>query len=60
MGDAPPWDQHSAKFWRRVLLPVIERYRRLDVPKVFRGDAASSFANMVRLLLLGAYPSGDK
>jgi hypothetical protein len=33
----------SAKFWRRVLLPVIERYRHLDIPKFFRGDAA--FAN---------------
>ena len=36
----------SAKFWRRVLLPVIERYRHLDIPKFFRGDAA--FANPVR------------
>ena len=25
---------------RRVLLPVIERYRRLEIPKFFRGDAA--------------------
>jgi hypothetical protein len=33
----------SAKFWRRVLLPVIERYRHLSIPKFFRGDAA--FAN---------------
>ena len=30
----------SAKFWRRVLLPVIERYRHCDIPKFFRGDAA--------------------
>ena len=30
----------SAKFWRRVLLPVIERYRGYDIPKFFRGDAA--------------------
>ena len=30
----------SAKFWRRVLLVVIERYRHLDIPKFFRGDAA--------------------
>lgn len=30
----------SAKFWRRVLLPVIERYRHLSIPKFFRGDAA--------------------
>jgi hypothetical protein len=33
-------NHHSAKFWRRVLLPVIERYRHLAVPKFFRGDAA--------------------
>ena len=26
----------SAKFWRRVLLPVIERYRHLSIPKFFR------------------------
>jgi len=25
----------SAKFWRRVLLPVIERYRDRDIPKYF-------------------------
>lgn len=30
----------SAKYWRRVLLPVIERYRHLNIPKFFRGDAA--------------------
>ncbi len=33
----------SAKYWRKVLLPVIEGYRHLDIPKFFRGDAA--FAN---------------
>jgi hypothetical protein len=31
-------------FWRRVLLPVIERYRDRDVPKYFRGDAAPKAA----------------
>ena len=40
----------SAKFWRRVLLPVIERYRPLDIPKFFRGDAA--FANPALYWLL--------
>ncbi len=30
----------SAKFWRRVLLPVIERCRHCDTPKFFRGNAA--------------------
>ena len=33
----------NAKYWRKVLLPVIERYRRYDIPKFFRGNAA--FAN---------------
>jgi len=33
----------SAKFWRRVLLPVIEWYRHLNIPRFFHGDAA--FAN---------------
>ena len=43
-------NQASAKFWRRVLLPVIERYRHLSIPKFFRGDAA--FANPVLYRLL--------
>ena len=33
-------NHNSAKFWRRVLLPAIERYRDRDIPKYFRGDAA--------------------
>src|SRR5512135_877586 len=33
-------NRHSAKFWRRVLLPVIARYRGMKIPKFFRGDAA--------------------
>jgi len=40
----------SAKFWRRVLLPVIERYRPLDIPKFFRGDAAFANPALYRLL----------
>lgn len=40
----------SAKFWRRVLLPVIERYRHLDIPKFFRGDAAFARPALYRLL----------
>ncbi len=31
----------SAKFWRRVLLPVVARYRHLDIPKLFRAMRAS-------------------
>src|SRR5262245_57776473 len=30
----------SAKFWRRVMLPVIERYRDRHIPRYFRGDSA--------------------
>jgi hypothetical protein len=40
----------SAKFWRRVLLPVIERYRHCDIPKFFRGDAAFALPKLMRLL----------
>jgi Transposase DDE domain group 1 len=40
----------SAKFWRRVLLPVIERYRHLGIPKFFRGDAAFALPKLLRLL----------
>jgi Transposase DDE domain group 1 len=40
----------SAKFWRRVLLPVIQRYRHLDIPKLFRGDAAFANPALYRVL----------
>jgi hypothetical protein len=40
----------SAKYWRRVLLPVIERYRGLDIPKFFRGDAAFAGPKLLRVL----------
>jgi hypothetical protein len=40
----------SAKYWRRVLLPVIERYRDRDIPKFFRGDAAFAGPKLLRLL----------
>jgi Transposase DDE domain group 1 len=39
-----------AKFWRRVLLPVIERYRHCEIPKFFRGDAAFANPALYRLL----------
>jgi hypothetical protein len=45
----------SAKFWRRVLLPVIERYRHCDIPKFFRGDAAFANPALYRLLEEEAY-----
>jgi hypothetical protein len=40
----------SAKYWRRVLLPVIARYRGRDIPKFFRGDAAFAGPKLLRLL----------
>jgi hypothetical protein len=40
----------SAKFWRRVLLPVIEQYRDRGIPKYFRGDAAFAIPALYRLL----------
>ena len=40
----------SAKFWRRVLLPVIKRYRDRDIPKYFRGDSAFALPKLLRLL----------
>jgi len=46
----------SAKYWRRVLLPVIERYRGCDIPKFFRGDAAFAIPAMYRLLEKEGYP----
>jgi hypothetical protein len=45
----------SAKFWRRVLLPVIERYRHLSIPKFFRGDAAFANPALYRLLEEAGY-----
>ncbi len=34
---------HSAKDWKTVLEPIVARYRYLEIPRFFRGDAA--FAN---------------
>src|SRR5262249_38475120 len=48
-------NQHSAKFWRRVLLPVIARYRELKIPKFFRGDAAFASPKLFRLLEAESY-----
>src|SRR5438874_12146346 len=40
----------SAKFWRRVLLPVIDRYRDRDIPNILRGDVAFAGPKLLRLL----------
>src|SRR5262249_53436620 len=43
-------NQHSVKFWRRGLLPVIARYPGLDIPQFFRGDAAFATPRLMKLL----------
>ncbi len=43
-------NKSSAKYWRRVLLPVIERYRHLNIPKFFRGDAAFAIPELYAFL----------
>ncbi len=43
-------NHNSAKFWRRVLLPVIDRYRHRDIPKYFRADAAFAIPALYRVL----------
>src|SRR5262245_25018917 len=40
----------SGKYWQRMLLPVIARYRGCDIPKFFRGDAAFAGPKLLRLL----------
>ncbi len=40
----------SAKFWRRVLMPVIDRDRDRDIPKFFRGDSAFALPKLFALL----------
>ena len=40
----------SAKYWRRVLLRVVERYRGYDIAKFFRGDAAFAIPALYRVL----------
>src|SRR5262249_22237495 len=48
-------NHHSAKFWRRVLLPVIARYRELAIPKFFWGDAAFATPKLMKLLEAEGY-----
>jgi hypothetical protein len=45
----------SAKFWRRVLLLVIARYRDLKIPTFFRGDAAFASPKLMTLLEAEGY-----
>jgi len=50
-----PGNVASADDWRSVLEPVIERYRDLDVPKFFRGDAAFAIPELYESLEAEGY-----
>lgn len=45
----------SADDWQAVLEPVIERYRRANIPKFFRGDAAFAIAQLYEVLEAEGY-----
>ena len=40
----------SAKFWRQVLNPVVERYRQQNIQRFFRGDSAFAKPSLFRYL----------
>jgi len=46
---------HSADDWRSALEPVIARYREVQVPKYFRGDAAFATPELYDLLEAEGY-----
>ena len=50
-----PGNVASADDWAPVLTPVIHRYRQLDVPKFFRGDAAFAIPGLYELLEAEGY-----
>ncbi len=45
----------SADDWRAVLEPVIARYRRVDIPRFFRGDAAFTLPELYERLEAEGY-----
>ena len=45
-----PGNVHSADGWRDVLEPVIERYRKRDLRRYFRGDAAFASPDIYEFL----------
>ena len=45
----------SADDWPAVLEPVIERYRRVDIPRFFRGDAAFAIPELYERLEAEGY-----
>ncbi len=45
-----PGNVHSANGWRGVLEPVVERYRKRDLRRYFRGDAAFASPDIYEFL----------
>ena len=45
-------NQHSAKYWKYVLMPVIARYRHFVLQRFFRGDAAFAMPGLYMTLEL--------
>jgi hypothetical protein len=50
-----PGNVASADDWQAVLEPVIERYRRSDIPMFFRGDAAFAIPELYKRLEAEGY-----
>ena len=46
---------HSADDWRRLLEPIVNRYRRYNILRYFRGDAAFANPEMYRYLEAEGY-----
>jgi len=45
-----PFNSPRAKYWKKVLMPVIERYQHHVIPRFFRGDAAFAIPELYALL----------
>ena len=50
-----PGNVHSADGWRGVLEPVVERYRKRDLRRYFRGDAAFALPDLYEYLEAESY-----
>ncbi len=50
-----PGNVHSADGWREVLEPVVERYRKRNLRRYFRGDAAFALPDLYEFLEAGNY-----
>ena len=50
-----PGNVHSADGWRFVLEPVVERYRKRDLRRYFRGDAAFAAPDIYEFLEAEGY-----